>query len=67
MPAKYALYDRHDKLYLVSSDGTEINHTFYNVLKTATMVKVGSLTDKELQTLSLPEVLNLIEKRRNSK
>lgn len=67
MPAKYALYDRHDNLYLVSSDGTEINHTFYNVLKTATMVKVGSLTDKELKSLSLEQVQNLIKIRKGSK
>lgn len=67
MPVKYALYDRHDNLYLVSSDGAEVSHTFYNVLKTATMVKATSITDKELQTLSLEQVKNLVKIRKGRK
>lgn len=61
MPQKFALYDKHDKLYLISSNGAEVNHTFYNVLKTATLVNVAPLTETEIRSLSLQEVIALVK------
>jgi hypothetical protein len=62
--AKYALYDKNDKLYLITSNGAVATDTYYNVLKTATMLLAHSLTDTELQTLTLQQAIDLNQIRR---
>jgi hypothetical protein len=64
MPQKFALYDKNDKLYLITSNGATANDTFYNVLGTATILFANCLTDHELNTLTLQQAIDLKKTRK---
>jgi hypothetical protein len=67
MPRKFAIYDKNEKLYLITAGGEELNNAVYNVLKTATILKASELTDQELQTLTLQQAIDLKKIRKGLK
>jgi hypothetical protein len=67
MPRKFAIYDKNEKLYLITAGGEELNNAVYNILKTATILKASELTDHELNTLTLQQAIDLKKTRKGLK
>jgi hypothetical protein len=67
MPRKFAIYDKNEKLYLITAGGEELNNAVYNILKTATILKANELTDHELNTLTLQQAIDLKKTRKGLK
>jgi hypothetical protein len=63
--SKSAVFDKNDKLVLITGDSQEANNMLYNVILEGSIMFADYLTDEELRTLSQQELFDLTDNRMN--